>query len=709
MTGNVLYIGSLTEPEYTFTEGNIFSLTVGLEVALVGQTLSFDTMTARVSDDFADIVSYTGFRSSDGLEIMPFGNQHYCIDVDDKVKESPIVDIPYGTPIWFYHDDELVGRFYINTVKREARNLYNLDCISAVGILDKMYHAGGVYQETTFGEVLAKILAKNPNGTGKSVIPYSIDDDVAELPVSGWLPYGTKRDNLYQLIFAYGVNIIKNRDGNPHFTFVYSNPRYPTTIPEASIYMDGAEEVEKPYSKVTVAEHTYSALGTEDTETLFELNDGTSVTNQEVLFSRAPIIVSALQASAGLTIVSANENSAIVTGSGTLTGVPYTHTQRMVSRVNTSATENKEIDVSDCTMVSAINSDNLIKRLYAFYCPEDKIRKITGSFKHTDERCGKAYKFVNAFGNDVIAFLTKMDITASTFLKASAEFYVDYSPAGQAGLYSHVEILVPVYNEQTGTYTYTGTWTVPEDVTEFKVILIGGGTGGYSGLPGQNGEDTDTWTEVSEDRDLQWIFHGGEGGDGGEGGKGGSPANVKSFTVENAVPGRTYSYALGQGGEGGAATGQRSDDPEEVVDSNPGTAGTATSMKFNNITVGSTDDDDAYVPDSSVYEPITGQFFAYTGNPGIRGGKGGSREVTVNNTSSWVTDGEDVKGPDGTVYKGGSTGEPMTAVPGLPEAKIMAYGGNGAGAAVGLDRESCESMNGKSDQTAIWHIEEEGG
>ena len=124
------------------------------------------------------------------------------------------------------------------------------------------------------------------------------------------------------------------------------------------------------------------------------------------------------------------------------------------------------------------------------------------------------------------------------------------------------------------------------------------------------------------------------------------------------------------------------------------------------------------MPPGGVYEPITDQYFALAGNAGIKGGKGGARKVSANGTFNWVTDGEDVVGDDGTVWKGGSTGRMLTDVEGLPEAKgmIKAYGGNGAGAAVGIGRDRVSPqtglllhphINGGSDQETEWYIAED--
>ena len=107
-----------------------------------------------------------------------------------------------------------------------------------------------------------------------------------------------------------------------------------------------------------------------------------------------------------------------------------------------------------------------------------------------------------------------------------------------------------------------------------------------------------------------------------------------------------------------------------------------------------------------MYEPINDEYYALAGYGGIKGGKGGARKVESGGTFNWVTDGEDVVGDDGTVYRGGSTGTMLTSVSGLSETngKVKAYGGNGAGAAVGIDRVWAEHMNGGSDQETRWEV-----
>ena len=698
---NEIYIGSLINPMYYFDNDSIHSAPVTQSVALVGQELSIDTFLPVVSDTSLRRFNIIHFRSSDGKEIETGTGQIYAVNVTDNPSAPSMLDIPDETPVWYYHNGNLVGKFYVMDVIRQAKNKYQLKCVSAIGLLDTKYHGGGLFQATTFGDVLQDILASGLWGNGNPVISYEIDDDLAELPVSGWLPHASKRNNLYQLMFANGVNIIKNIDGNPRFTFVYKPPLNAGEIIDDNIYYGGSVEYTKPYSQVEVIEHTYAALIDVERVTLLDHTEGTPYYNTQVWFENAPVIVSTIEASAGLTMTFIDENGAIVSGNGTITGIPYTHTARTVKRSNLFATEEKTVSVTDCTMVNLINSENLVNRLYAFYCPSTLIKLVKNSIKYTNERCGKAYLLHNPYGEQVTAFLSHMDADATSIIKADCEFYAGYEPAGQEGLYQHVDILIPTEDPETGELIYEGDWELPEDVTQIKVIMISGGTGGSSGYPGENGEDTETYTEVEQTADLSAVWYGAEGGKGGAGGPGGVPGHVKVIVIDN--PESSYHYELGQGGEGGDPTDQLSDgdDPDLVVP-NVGDPGTETT--FGEY---STADQDSFLPVGGVYEQITDHFYALSGKNGISGGHGGARKEQKGDNFIWVTDGESVTDEQGIVYQGGITGSILTEVTGLPEAKIKAYGGNGAGAAIGLHQKDYSSMNGGNDQSAIWEVLED--
>lgn len=729
---NKIYIGSLSSPTYYFENNELNSVNVDMNVGLVGQNLSIDSLTAEVLVDSTELHDVSGYQSSDGQSIMDSLGQTIVTGMSEAVNPSAIISLAYGTPVWYYQDNTLIGKFYVDSVERTGRIRYKLNCVSAIGLLDAAEHGGKLFLSSTFGTVLRHILARGIHGQGSSLINYSMDPDLEDLPVTGWLPHDTKRNNLYRLLFAYGVNVVRGGDGDPMFTFIYPASSTPV-IDIESIYDEGSVSYEGAYENVVVLEHTYTPILTEDPVTLFDNTGGTSLVNKEIWFDTAPIIPTSLAAEGSLTFTGVTENSAIVSGSGKLTGIPYVHATRSASMGNPQASVERTIQVNDATMVTTINSQNLLNRLYSYYCPTGRLEKIHNGILWNGEGCGHAYTFTDPYRASATAFLEHMSINASAVNKATCDWRAGYTPAGQSGLYQGFVIITPTWDEVNREWIYDGTWTAPEGIVDMKVILISGGDGGGSGWPGFNGKIAHAYTDVKPTSDLSSIWYGGEGGAGGDGGDGGNPARVKIFTVSGVTPGAEYDYSLGEGGEGGAATGFRPDTPSELRarlsienptgqytdaqinaliaaegsdwegEPNAGEEGGDTTFSDGTDTW-STEDEDASVPTGGVYEPFTGAYFALPGGKGLRGGAGGARKIESNGTFTWVTDGEDVTGPDGTVWHGGTTGGTVTSVPGLPEAKIMAYGGNGAGAAVGIDRVLQYHINGETDQYVWWEV-----
>lgn len=158
MTVDRIYVGSVDEPLFYFDDDTIYAAGTAQAVALVGQELSVDTFSPIVRDETGDTLDVTLFLSSDGQPIQLAGGTLYAIDVEKSAEPSPIVNTPEGTPVWYYHEDELVYKGYLESVKRVGRTRYQLNCVSAIGRLDRMQHGGGLFPTATVGDVLDNIL-----------------------------------------------------------------------------------------------------------------------------------------------------------------------------------------------------------------------------------------------------------------------------------------------------------------------------------------------------------------------------------------------------------------------------------------------------------------------------------------------------------------------------------------------------------------------
>ena len=232
------------------------------------------------------------------------------------------------------------------------------------------------------------------------------------------------------------------------------------------------------------------------------------------------------------------------------------------------------------------------------------------------------------------------------------------------------------YFDERVILTGSGEWTVPDGVTSYTRVLIGGGRGGSSGHRGESPavRASKSWTEKSDALRRYVGFNRGvslEGGKGGEPGDAGDGGKVLVETVTDAVPGAKVSYACGKGGYGGAFS-QGND---------AGAPGTATTM-------GGATSDTGSSSEAGYTDAITGEVFAAKGKSGIAGSPGngytwdGGKYTYQPSPSITV---------DGVTYSAGKDKEEVEGEDGRGDYKIAPYGyvgyrwrgGYGGGAAAG--------------------------
>ena len=352
----------------------------------------------------------------------------------------------------------------------------------------------------------------------------SYDDGVKEYAVYGWIPAGTKRDALQQLLFAASVNLIKDEHGQTVFTWLnYSGEA--AEIEDGRNYLGGSWDYSEKANQVDLTEHTFYFDSEAREAVLFDNSDALPASGLLVIFSQSPVNVSTLTTTGTLEVHISNPNCAIVSGQGTLSGVSYQHVRNIISKSSDAGVPGKTVSATDATLVSAKNSDTILNRLFEYFTKKESFTK---PIVHNGERCGAKYRLKNPFFEISEGLLTRMNFTASGIVKADCEFVTNFAPPGAAGEYEHSILL-----------TGNGTFAVPEGVTEIKVVLIGGGSGGDSGYAGENGQ---IWSQATSP--AYWTQKkGGAVGNAGAGGK------IATFVIED--PASSYSYNCGTGGSGG--------------------------------------------------------------------------------------------------------------------------------------------------------------
>ena len=476
-------------------------------------------------------------------------------------------------------------------------------------------------------------------------------DGIAKLSVSGWLPIGTKREQIYQLLFAMNVNMRSNATGQLIVGGLANESI--STIPDERIYMTGSEKALEKTRAIYLTEHVYTQ--TTNSETLFD-NTGTSPLVDEIVEYNSSPIVGAPTAS-GLTLTAYNCNAALVSGTGSLTGNVYDHSTAVHKYVVSQDIDGRDIRVSDATLVTYLNVDSVMDRLKSFY--NNTVTRIENAIIYGGELCGNKYSFTSPFADSVSAFLSKISVSVTKFAKLMCTFYRNYVAPPVGSDYENYVML-----------TGNGTWTVPSGVTDIRVVLIGGGSGGQSGLKGESGYNPTYTTEVTD------AVHKGIGGAAGENGSGG-----KILEVKITSPSASYSYSCGSGGVGGAVC-------SDLETPNNGTTGGDT-------TFGSYSSANGNARANGYTNILSGQRYGYVYQnmqAQMKGADGGY--IYVNNGQITFVDGESVTNPFTSVaYTGGSSikGGISKQATELPSGSTYLSNGCGCGASYGA--------NGTSGQT----------
>lgn len=496
--------------------------------------------------------------------------------------------------VWENDSDASMQTYYLRSITRTGATSYRLVAWSAVGLLAAMAHKGGIYTGQTVAEAVKEICGN---------VPVVVKSVFANTKLYGWLPYcqpkadrrgKSARDNLVQVLFAIGAYLTTDLNGVLHIDALWDGVS--STIGSNRMYASGGKvSYSDPISAVTVTEHQYIA-GTDEKE----LFSGTSQQGDIIPFSEPMHSLTAT----GFTILESGANYAkISSGSGSLKGKPYIHNTRLVTQtVTENAAENVK-SVTDATLVSLVNSSAVAKRLADYYkCRET----ITNGIVSGQEKPGHVVSVYHPYDKKMVsACIVSLDTTMSGTLKSEMAALVGFLPPQPES---------SEYFDERVILTGSGVWTVPEGVTSYTRVLIGGGQGGKCGKAGAlPTSKVSTQTETREDESHTWTVNykgflvkdlppaaGGEAGTPGEGGK------VLVETVQNAVPGSKVSYSCGAGGAG-APYAENSD--------KEGSLGGATTMG------GSSSDSGSSNP-SGYTDPMTGEVYAVPGIAGVPGGNG---------------------------------------------------------------------------------------
>jgi len=664
LLANEIYLGSISAPLYYYSNNSLElgSANGSFSVDVLGNELSVDEFSFTVRYQFDANLIYAprgakGYRDANGkiyrlakggiaqyLRFVP-RNRDALVDSNGDyyqvfagyVVGNYLTDLVYGTPVYWYIGGAFFSKGYVKTVERIAKYAWKITCVSGIGLLDSKTHIGGIYKNASFYSIAKSIIGDS--------FSFSCDAAVKNVAMWGHLPYDTARNNLHRLLFAVGASIVRGTAANDYnIQFLTENT---VSVPPDRISINGSVQTQLPSNSVEITEHAYTEIDTVEPQVLFDNTSGSvadhvTVTFQEPVFDLA---------SETLTINESGANYAVVSGSGVLTGIPYTHTERIVSFDESNGEPVRVRRVTDNHLISFANSMNVARRVLSFY---KSSRNLKAKIMLNGEKCGNNLDLFDAFGAATSGYLQKMTVLPTSVIGASCEIVEGYSPEGGGNNYTRYH---PIYQ--------TGTWNPPEWTKMMRILLVQGGTGGQGGFNGDGGY---TPTYIEGGGLYEWVYRNQEQSSGGAGGKPGSPGKIAVYDIYDESGIESVSVTVGAKGIGGAYNGGLGTDGGE-------TTAVITFVGGRTMTLSSAD---GAVNPNGYYSSLNAKTYAKAGVRGTDGGNGGKTD-TIDYYGNKGGDGE--SGDSLESYAGGAGGEGAQFYG--DGYSVWASGGGGGGAAMG--------------------------
>lgn len=291
-------------------------------------------------------------------------------------------------------DGKLHAVQYIVSSTREAKNHHKIVCQSVIGLLEDTF-LGGMYDNVPLENLVRDVLGD---------WPFEIDSYFAATTVSGYLPVCTQREALQQLAFAVGAVVSTQSTAKIRFLPVPSTVT--AKFSQSEIFLGGSVKTSPRVAKVQVTAHSYTES---DTEQILIREEKMNGENILVTFN-APHHSYTIT---GGTITGSGENWVTITASGTvtLTGKSYTHTELVHTRRNPAAVAKEQsnyISVHEVTLIHADNVEQALNRLFNVY----QLRQVTEQEVVVDsQRAGEMATSVTPWNSRTRGFISSMDST----------------------------------------------------------------------------------------------------------------------------------------------------------------------------------------------------------------------------------------------------------------------------------------------------------
>lgn len=265
-------------------------------------------------------------------------------------------------PVSAYDGETLIGVFYIDGSKQRGRGLYDVSCIDAVGVLDEDPYPARMCVDQSARALIEDILDGH--------FELELDPVLQAATVTGYLPEGSRRQALQQVVFGLGA--MTDTSGSGAVRVYKDREASPKKIPLDRLYTGGTVDKSAIVTAVRVLAHSYSATG--------EGNDTVEVG-----------------------------------------GVTYYHTTSAmtISNPNVTASDKQNVvEVKEATLVGPGNAAAVAQHLYSYYAKRDR---QTIKIVMDGEKPGDHIAAATPWGTVMNGYITSMRIVLSGIAAAECE------------------------------------------------------------------------------------------------------------------------------------------------------------------------------------------------------------------------------------------------------------------------------------------------
>lgn len=317
----------------------------------IKQAAVVEEMSAISTEMKANALNLTLFSADEQFSILNPGGEYLALK-----ERQPIT-------VYLYVDSmvNFIGQFYLDTWENASENEVQFTASDMVGVMDTIPFRGGIYSNARMEDLIFAMMdAAN--------IPYELDPELYDVPVSGWIRAGSYREALQQIAFAAGASVDCSRGWalKIYKTRIAANETPDAAITRAEKGMSQSITMRPLVTAVTVVGHDYIANSAES-----ELFNGTlSAGTHEILFSEPQHDLTI----SGATILASGANYAQISvaeeGTVVLSGQGYTDTRRThtIQTVGLGASVKPNVlEIKEATLVNAANLAAVTQRVHDYY------------------------------------------------------------------------------------------------------------------------------------------------------------------------------------------------------------------------------------------------------------------------------------------------------------------------------------------------------